>query len=190
MFSRLGSFASLVVFALALVAGCATVPEEASERTLLRQQADFTLDKARQSNPVVQPYIDSAVAYAVFPEVGKGGFVFAGGYGKGILYEGGEMSGYCDATQLSVGAQIGGQSCTELIFFQTPEAVSKFKSGDLALDAQVSAIAMDQKATRYARYQDGVAVLFVDEKGLMAEASAGGQKFRYVPTNWAPPAEQ
>ena len=94
----------------------------------------------------------------MFPTVGKGGFVFAAGYGKGILYENGAMTGYCDATQLSVGAQIGGQSCSELVFLQTPEALQRFKSGDLALDAQVSAIAADQKATRAARYQEGVAV--------------------------------
>ena len=135
--------------------------------------------------PEVDAYLASSIAYAVFPDVGKGGFIVAGGYGKGVLYEKGVMSGYCDATQLSIGAQIGGQSCTELIFFETPDAVERFKSGDLALDAQVSAIAMDQKATKYARYQDGVAVLFIDAKGLMAEASAGGQKFRFVPASQA-----
>jgi len=174
----------LVIAACALAAiGCQTVPDTPQEQTTLRQQADYTLEKARKQNADVDAYVTSSIAYAVFPTVGKGGLVFAAGYGKGILYENGAMTGYCDATQLSVGALIGGQSCSELVFIQTPEALERFKSGNLALDAEVSAIAMDQKAIREARYQDGVAVIFVDPMGLMAEASAGGQKFRYVPSD-------
>lgn len=173
----------LVVAGLcALVVGCQTVPETSQEQTLLQDQAQQTLTRARQQNPQVDVYVTNSIAYAVFPTVGKGGFVIAGGYGKGVLYENGIMTGYCDATQLTVGAQIGGESCTELVFFQTGHALDRFKTGDLSLDAQVAAIALDQKATRHARYQDGVAVVFVDPMGLMAEASAGGQKFRYVPS--------
>lgn len=170
----------LVIAACALLVGCQTVPETPQEQTTLRQQADYTLARAIKQNADVDTYVTSSIAYAVFPTVGKGGLIFAAGYGKGILYENGAMTGYCDATQLSVGALIGGQSCSELVFIQTPEALERFKSGNLALDAEVSAIAMDQKAIREARYQDGVAVMFVDPMGLMAEASAGGQKFRYV----------
>jgi lipid-binding SYLF domain-containing protein len=181
MFAPLKSAAVFLCFCT-LLAGCHTVPDTPQEQSVLKQQSDFTLEKARQRTPGVQQYLDTSIAYAVFPSVGKGGFVFAGGYGKGIVYENGAMTGYCDATQLTVGAQIGGESCSELVFFQTATALQRFKDGDLALDAQVSAIAMDQKAIRDARYQDGVAVLFVDPMGLMAEASAGGQKFRYVPT--------
>ena len=175
----------IVICACALLVGCQAMPDTPQEQTTLRQQADATLAKARRQNPNVETYVTSSIAYAVFPTVGKGGLIVAGGYGKGILYENGVMVGYCDATQLSVGALIGGQSCSELVFMQTADALEKFKSGDLALEAEVSAIAMDQKATREARYQNGVAVIFVDPMGLMAEASAGGQKFRYVAADLA-----
>ena len=175
----------IVVCACALLVGCQTVPDTPKEQTTLRQEADSTLAKALRQNPYVETYVTSSIAYAIFPTVGKGGLIVAGGYGKGILFEKGTMVGYCDATQLSVGAIIGGQSFSELVFIQTPDALEKFKSGDLALDAKVSAIAMDKTATKEARYQNGVAVIFVDPMGLMAEASAGGQKFRYVAADLA-----
>lgn len=175
---------SLVVALVGVVLvtmGCATVPQESQDRTLLKEQASQTVQRVADRNPAVKPYMASAVAYAVFPHIGKGGLIFAGGYGRGILYERGKMVGYCDATALSVGAQIGGQSYSELIFFETPAAVADFKSGDFTWSADVQAVAADQTASSRAQYHNGAAVFIVDEAGLMAEAAAGGQRFRFQP---------
>ncbi len=91
------------------------------------------------------------------------------------------MAGYCDATQITVGAQIGGQSYTELVFLETPKLLGDFKAGEYTWKAQVEAIAADQDAAKRAPYRNGVAVFIVDQNGLMAEAAAGGQRFRFVP---------
>jgi lipid-binding SYLF domain-containing protein len=171
----------LVIASLAIVAGCSTVPEEPQERTLLKSRAEFVVQRTAERNPGLKYYLDTSAGYAVFPTIGKGGFIFAGGYGKGVLFEHGKMAGYCDATQVTAGAQIGGQSYSELVFFQTPQLLGDFKVGEYAFKAQVEAIALDQDASKRAPYHDGIAVFIMDSAGLMAEAAAGGQKFRFVP---------
>ena len=116
---------------------------------------------------------------AVFPKVTKGAVGVGGAYGKGVLYEDGRAVGYCDLSQATVGAQLGGQTYTEIICFQDRESLKKFKDGKFAFDAQASAVAVDAGASKNAAYRDGVAVYTTNEAGLMAEASIGGQKFSY-----------
>jgi hypothetical protein len=104
-----------------------------------------------------------------------------GAYGKGILYERGVAVGYCDLSQATVGAQLGGQAYTEIICFETQRDVNKFKEGKLQFDAQATAVAVKSGAGANLNYRDGVAVFTRDEAGLMAEAAIGGQKFTYQP---------
>ena len=166
------------------LAGCSSTPTPKSTEKQADVQADAiaALERAKQADPTLAERLDGdSAAYAVFPKVGKGAVGVGGAYGRGVLFENGKMVGYCDLTQASVGLQLGGQSYTEIICFETPEAVERFKQGDLALDAQASAVAIKSGASRNARYEDGVAVLTTGEKGLMAEAAVGGQKFRFQP---------
>ena len=165
------------------LAACSSTPTPKTTEKQVDVKADATaaLERAKREDPTLGARLDEAAAYAVFPKVGKGAAGVGGAYGRGVLYEGGKMVGYCDLTQASIGLQLGGQSYTEILCFETQQAVEKFKKGDLALDAQASAVAIKSGASRNARYEDGVAVLTSNEKGLMAEASVGGQKFRFQP---------
>ena len=45
-----------------------------------------TLSVFRQS-PSVQPFFENCYGYALFPLVGKGGFVVGGAYGEGQVYK-------------------------------------------------------------------------------------------------------
>src|SRR5208337_1735825 len=54
-------------------------------------------------------YFKNCYGYAVFPTIGKGGFVVGGAYGKGSVYEKGRLIGETSMTQVSVGFQLGGQ---------------------------------------------------------------------------------
>ncbi len=87
------------------------------------------------------------------------------------------MTGYCTLTQATVGAQLGGQAYSELIFFENREALNRFKYCNFALSAQASAVALRSGASANAKYDEGVAVFTLAEEGLMVEASIGGQKF-------------
>ena len=51
--------------------------------------------------------------------------------------------------------------------------------------ANASAVAIKTGAAAAAKYEDGVAVFTMPRRGLMAEASIGGQKFTFVTLNEA-----
>jgi len=80
-----------------------------------------------------------------------------------------------------VGAQAGGQSFTEVIFFETPAAVDNFKEGNFEMRAEVSAVAVTEGAAKATKYSNGIAVFTMPKKGLMAQAAIGGQKFKFEP---------
>ncbi len=164
-----------------LLTGCSTTPKSAEKQAQLTTRTESAIEAAKKTDPGLQKFFDSAVGYAVFPSVGKGAVGIGGAYGRGELFEGGKLAGYCTLTQASIGLALGGQAYTELIFFETPEALNRFKSGNFAFAAQVSAVALKSGASANAKYANGVAVFTMSEKGLMYEASVGGQKFSYQP---------
>jgi lipid-binding SYLF domain-containing protein len=144
-------------------------------------------------------FFASSYGYAVFPTIGKGGFIVGGARGKGRVYEHGRYVGDTTMTQISVGFQLGGQAYSEIIFFQTRQDLARFESGKFALGAQASAVAITagasasastagtsasasgtkNNATTAGRYQDGLAVFTIAKGGLMYEAAVAGQKFSY-----------
>ncbi|MEY3025319.1 MAG: hypothetical protein RL136_1081 [Planctomycetota bacterium] len=171
---------TLALAALGLVAACTTAPETKAERVALTSDSTAFLTRAKAADPSLDKFFDSCVGYAVLPEIGKGGFIFGGAYGRGQLYDrDGRLVGYCDVTQGSVGAQLGGQSFGEIIFFETNEALNRFKGDKFVLAAQASAVALGAGAAAAAKYEDGVAIFLMNPKGLMLEASIGGQQFGY-----------
>jgi lipid-binding SYLF domain-containing protein len=109
----------------------------------------------------------------VFPSVGKGAVGVGGAYGKGVLYNNGVAVGYCDLSQGTIGFQLGGQAYTEIIAFETQQAVDTFKQGNFRFDAQATAVALKSGAGANAKFTNGVAVFTMDEAGLMFEASVG-----------------
>ncbi len=159
----------------------ATAPQSEAKRDTLDSDVQRTLDAMRSEDPSFGRFIDDAYAYAVYPTVGKGGLIAGGAYGKGEVFEQGKMIGYSDLTQVTVGAQIGGQSYSEVVAFENKAALDKFISREYALDAAVSAVALKSGAAKNARFQNGIAVFQYIKGGLMAEAAVGGQRFRFTP---------
>ncbi len=166
---------------LALPIGCATVPKTQEGRADLSADAQHALDSLIAKDPSLKRVIDRSTAYAVFPTVGKGGAIVGGAYGKGILYQNGKQTGFVELNQASIGAQLGGQSFSEVIVFQTPAAVERLKSGTLNLTADMSAIAITSGAAASAPFSHGMAVFVEPKGGAMVEVSVGGQKINYVP---------
>ncbi len=175
------SFASRIVSTLALVAGtgCATAPPSVAGKSHLAEDAQAAVVAGKKNDPGLKKVMDDAAGYAVFPTVGKGAAGVGGAYGKGVLYERGSLTGYCDLSQVTIGFQLGGQAYTEIITFENQAALDRFKRGEVAFDAQASAVAVQSGAGANAKYTDGVAVFTMAESGLMYEASIGGQKFTY-----------
>ena len=99
----------------------------------------------------MQNLIDNSAGYAVFPNVGKGGFIVGGAHGKGCVFEKGKVTGHATMTQASIGAQAGGQSFAEIIVFQSPTALNNFKSGNFEMSAGMSAVVASEGASKVAR---------------------------------------
>ena len=169
--------AATLVFLTA--SACTTAPKSSEGRADIIEHADDTLAKARQADPTVDGVLDKAYGIAVFPKVGKGAVGVGGAYGKGVLYEKGDVVGYCDLTQASVGLQLGGQSYSEIICFENKASLDRFKDEDFTFSAQATAVALESGTGANAAYRDGVCVFTMDEAGLMFETSLGGQKFNY-----------
>jgi len=144
-------------------------------------------------------FFGKSYGYAVFPTIGKGGFVVGGAHGKGRVYAKGAYVGDTAMTQVTVGAQLGGQAYSQIIFFEHKAAFDEFTSGNFEFSAQAAAVAITAGASAQAgttgpsatasgtrdhakyrgRYYKGMAVFTVAKGGLMYEATIGGQKFEY-----------
>src|SRR2546422_6995052 len=165
----------------ALPASCATAPSTPRGRDVLLQQATAAMTEMSKEDPGLDELTRKGYAYALFPEVAKGGLIFGGGYGRGVVYEQGQHIGYADLSQASFGLQVGGQTYSELIVFENKAALERLKQGRVELAADASAVILKTGAAANARFFDGFAVFVKPIGGAMAEASIGGQQVTYVP---------
>ena len=167
------------------------------------QDYSGTIEVFRQS-PVVQSFFENSYGFAVFPTIGKGGFVVGGAYGRGQVYKGGKVTGISKLAKVSVGFQAGGQAFSEIIFFEDKRAYDEFTSGEFSFDATASAVAITAGVEAKAEtskgasasatagpktgaqlattnYTKGMKVFTHAKGGLMYEAAIGGQAFAFEP---------
>lgn len=165
--------------------GCRAAPETAGEAKALKSETQAALDQLYSWAPDMKQDIQDAYGYVVFPSIGKAGLVVGGAYGRGEVFRQGEMIGYADITQASVGPQVGAQEYSEFILFQNEGAMKRFINDELTLAANVSAVILKEGAAASVPYENGVAVVVLPSSGAMAEASVGGQTFDYTPKEMA-----
>jgi lipid-binding SYLF domain-containing protein len=132
-------------------------------------------------NNSLENQFKNATAYVIFPNVGKGAVVVGAASGNGAVYKNGELVGMASMTQLDVGAQIGGEAYSEVIFFNSEEAFNRLKNNELELTSQIAAVAVEEGRSLNTKFTDDMAVYVLPKAGLMAEVSVGGQKFEYRP---------
>ena len=169
-----------------MVAGA--VAAAAAETEPLGNQVADAIRMFDTSGHGMRHLFKTAYGYAVFPSVGKGAVGIGAAEGHGQVYENGALVGTAKLTQVTLGAQLGGESYSEVIFFQTPEALEQFKEGKTALSAGLNAVAAASAASAEAKYQQGVLVRTMAKSGLMFEASIGGQHFQFTPLSTKNPA--
>ena len=147
-------------------------------------------------------FFDTSYGYAVFPTIGKAGFVVGGARGKGRVFVNGQAVGDMVMTQLSVGFQAGAQGYSQIVFLQDDRAFREFTSGSFEFGANAGAVAITAGASAAAgtagatagasggkkdavtvgnTYHKGMAVFTIAKGGLMLEVSVAGQKFSYQP---------
>lgn len=188
---KLAVLACIVLFFGFSVIGTAAEVEDYSK----------TINVFRES-PAVAKFFKNSYGYAVFPTIGKAGFVIGGSYGKGQVYRNGTVTGKSTVVEGSIGFQAGGEAFSEIIFFQDKRAYDEFISGNFEFDATAQAVAITAGAQAQAGtagtsagasagpntgvqagtgYTNGMATFVHSKGGLMYEASIGGQKFTFEP---------
>ena len=174
--SKIIAILSICMAAILLVAGTLRAQDDKDIIIADSKTAKSAFIKTDES---MQHLFDNAYGYAIFPSIGKGAVVVGGAEGNGAIFEQGKAIGTAKMVQVTVGAQVGGQSYREVIFFENKQALDRFKDNKIEFSGQVSAVAAKAGASATAKYRDGVSVFADATGGLMAEASIGGQKFTY-----------
>ena len=178
----------------ALVAGCSQYREDTGNRTpetaeirqfeqdTLEAESRRVIDLYRRIDGTLERFFDNSVAYAVFPSVSRGGAGIAGTSGAGLVFEGGDIiTGTAQLEQLSIGATVGGQEFSQIVFFETADALNRFKTDDLELNANAAAVLVEDGAGATNDFRDGVAAFVQPKEGLMLDLSLGFQSFNFVP---------
>lgn len=158
-----------------------TTEERQEQRTLTVREARETVSAFKAQDATIAEFFDTAHAYAVFPRVTKGAVGIGAAHGYGVVYRRGRLIGYAEVSQVNVGLQLGGQSFSQVIFFEDAPALNRFKDGNLEFSANASAVAAESGAAAANDYEAGVAVFSMIRGGLMYEASIGGQDFDFDP---------
>ena len=146
-------------------------------------------------------FFNQSYGYAVFPTIGKAGFIIGGAYGDGHVYEQGAYVGDTSITQGSIGFQLGGQAFSQIVFFQDKRAFDEFTSGNFEFGADANVVAITAGASAQATttgssagasggknnasttasgYHAGMLVFTVAKGGLMFQSAVAGQKFNYT----------
>ena len=155
-----------------------------------------------KESEVVQKFFKNSYGYAVFPTIGKGGWIIGGSFGKGKVYRNGKVTGKVSVIKGSIGFQFGGKAFSEIIFFEDKRAYDEFTSGGFEFDATAQAVAITAGAEVNAgtagssagasagpksgvqaetTYHKGMATFVHSKGGLMYEVSISGQKFKFKP---------
>lgn len=182
MTRRLAAACLLATAALVPLTACSGYRESGGESdpaNYLSNQASATVAVFKATDPTMNRFFENAHAYAVFPSITKGALGVGAANGEGVVYEKGLIVGYASMTQVTLGAQIGGQTFRQIVFFQDTASFETFKRSQTEFSANASAVAAKSGAASSNDYSNGVAVFVMPTQGLMAEASVGGQKFRY-----------
>jgi lipid-binding SYLF domain-containing protein len=148
----------------------------------LKTDSEQAMEALQKADSSLKKLIDDSVGYVIFPGIGRGGFIIGGERGKGLVYQKGKVVGEAKVTEINIGAQVGGESYSELILFETAEALRDFKASNWEMSAKVNAVAASEGAAKNAKFQQGVAVFTLSRGGLMVQATVGGQKFKFKPS--------
>ncbi|MBW2503011.1 MAG: lipid-binding SYLF domain-containing protein, partial [Deltaproteobacteria bacterium] len=109
----------------------------------------YTETKKMFEDAGVGDMFSSAHGYALFPTIGKAGFLIGGAYGKGRVYEKGMHIGNTEMFQATIGFQLGASGFSEVIFFKDKRALDEFTRGsfEFGADAQVTVITAAAQAS-------------------------------------------
>ncbi len=183
--SFLLSFRCGLLLALAaMLSGCALTQSGSTSQAALQAEARQALYQLLSKNAAAAEISHRALAVLVFPSVVKGGFLYGGQTGNGVLFTHSGVAGYYNTSAVSYGLQAGIQNYGYVLFFMNHSALSYLdKSGGLELGMGPSIVIADKgfakTHTSTTITQDVYAFVF-DQKGIMAGLGLTGSKITRI----------
>lgn len=180
----------IAVLCLALAASTvalAQTKEMAPEK--IRDEAKESAEAAKTFREIMkvpeqaipETVFEAAKCVAVFPSTIKGGFIFGGRKGDGVVScrtgSGWSAPAYLDMAGGSVGAQIGIESTDYVLMFMTDNGINSLLSGKFTLGGELSAAAgpVGRTAGASTDWKLNAQILtYSRSKGLFAGATVNG----------------
>ena len=171
-----------LVFALAAAMVLKPIGDEAAAASddPLEANAEYALQMLYETSPSAEEMGKNAKAILVFPEVVKIGFMFAGGFGEGVLIKDGKVQGHYNTTSGSYGFQAGAHRYGYAVFLMTDDAVNyldRSKGWEIGAGPSITMIdhGRAKKITSTTINTDAYAVIF-GQRGLMAGVGIEGSR--------------
>ena len=150
--------------------------EKAEHRTEIMQMAKDTIAELR-NNANARDLLDKAYGEAVF-DTTKGGLVVTGAGGTGVaMRKNGGQPVYMHLGEGGVGLGAGLEKYKLVLLFENKEIYDKFVEGAWSAGASAQAAAGKSGAGTVAKFNNGVAVYHISNKGVMAQVDLTGVKF-------------
>ncbi len=170
-----------VLAILSLMALCIPATSFAKPRPDLDKEiADATM-KFKSEMKDGEDILSSAKGYLIFPEVTKAGIGIGGEYGKGALVVDGEIVEYYSTKAASVGAQLGVETKSLILTFNTDTALKDFKESkgwEIGVDGSVTVanVGKEGSINTTTTMNKPVVAYVYGKEGLMADVSLQGSK--------------
>jgi len=148
----------------------------------INASVDVALDRFYKDVKGAKEFVKTAKGLLVMPGITKAAVGVGGEYGEGALRIKGKSADYYSFMAASFGLQIGAQSKDMIIAFMTDEALQQFrdsKGWEAGVDGNIALIKMGAGTTLDTKnIKDPIVAFVFDVKGLMADISLKGGKFK------------
>ena len=171
------------VFAAVLFAMHAHTARAATAEEIERG-ANAALENLFATTPGARDLAEHARGVLIFPEIVKGGFIFAGQYGDGVLRKRGKTVGFYRSLAASYGFQAGIQTFGYVLFFMDDASLNYLNASQgWELGVGPSIVILDQgmaKNISTTTLQKGVYAFIFNQQGLMAGIGLQGSKITRI----------
>jgi lipid-binding SYLF domain-containing protein len=148
----------------------------AERRQEILDMSKSTIDALRK-DASAKELIDDAYGHAVF-DTTKGGFIVTGAGGTGVaMRKNGSDPIYMHMGSAGVGLGAGLENYKFIVLFENEDVYKRFIDGEWSAGATAQAAAGRDGAAVVGKFNNGVAVYHITDKGLIAQADVSGVKF-------------
>ena len=148
----------------------------AERRQEILDMSKATINELRKDKSAAE-LNDSAYGHAVF-DTTKGGFIVTGAGGTGVaMRKNGSNPVYMHMGSGGVALGAGLENYKFIILFENEEVYKRFIDGEWSGGATAQAAAGREGAAVVGKFNNGVAVYHITDKGLIAQADVQGVRF-------------